>query len=102
MPLNILGFAYREIKQGLTDTEEMFNAAGRASTKWRMRPAPTPLAAGPGELGFEDVRFGYRPDRAILKGVSLPRAAGPDAGDRRADGRGEVHHLAACCSASTT
>jgi ATP-binding cassette subfamily B protein len=70
MPLNILGFAYREIKQGLTDTEEMFALLGEPQ-EVADAPDAVPLAPGPGELVFEDVRFGYRPDREILKGVSF-------------------------------
>ena len=70
MPLNILGFAYREIKQGLTDTDAMFQLLAEPQ-EVADAPDAMPLAAGPGELVFEDVRFGYRPDRVILKGVSL-------------------------------
>ncbi len=70
MPLNILGFAYREIKQGLTDTEAMFELLDEAQ-EVADAPDAVPLAAGPGALRFEDVRFGYRPDRVILKGVSF-------------------------------
>ena len=70
MPLNILGFAYREIKQGLTDTEAMFELLDEAQ-EVADAPDAAPLAAGPGALSFQDVRFGYRPDRVILKGVSF-------------------------------
>ena len=70
MPLNILGFAYREIKQGLTDTEAMFELLDEAQ-EVADAPDAVPLAAGPGALRFEDLRFGYRPDRVILKGVSF-------------------------------
>ncbi len=70
MPLNILGFAYREIKQGLTDTEAMFELLDEAQ-EVADAPDAVALAAGPGALRFEDVRFGYRPDRVILKGVSF-------------------------------
>jgi ATP-binding cassette subfamily B protein len=70
MPLNILGFAYREIKQGLTDTDAMFHLLSEPQ-EVADAPDARPLADGPGELVFEDVRFGYRPDRVILKGVSL-------------------------------
>jgi ATP-binding cassette, subfamily B, heavy metal transporter len=34
-------------------------------------PDATPLDPGPGALAFEDVRFAYRPDRQILKGISF-------------------------------
>ncbi|MFC7472735.1 ABCB family ABC transporter ATP-binding protein/permease [Dankookia sp. GCM10030260] len=70
MPLNILGFAYREIKQGLTDTEAMFTLLGEPQ-EVADAPDAVPLVAGPGSLTFEDVRFAYRPDRQILKGVSF-------------------------------
>jgi ATP-binding cassette subfamily B protein len=70
LPLNILGFAYREIKQGLTDMEQMFTLLA-VPAEVRDPPGAPALAKGPGEIRFEDVRFGYRPDREILKGVSL-------------------------------
>jgi ATP-binding cassette subfamily B protein len=69
-PLNILGFAYREIKQGLTDMEQMFSLLD-VPAEVRDAPDAVPLALGAGEIRFEDVRFGYRPDREILKGVSF-------------------------------
>ncbi len=70
MPLNILGFAYREIRQGLTDTEAMFDLLAEGQ-EVADAPGAVPLAPGPGAVAFEAVRFGYRPDRTILKGVSF-------------------------------
>ncbi|MEN9498716.1 MAG: hypothetical protein RIS83_535, partial [Pseudomonadota bacterium] len=75
LPLNVLGFAYREIKQGLADMEQMFTLLD-VPAEVRDAPDAVALKAGPGEIRFEDVRFGYRPDREILKGVSFTVAPG--------------------------
>jgi ATP-binding cassette subfamily B protein len=70
LPLNILGFAYREIRQGLTDMEQMFSLLD-VPAEVRDAPDAQPLPKGAGEVVFDAVRFHYRPDREILKGVGF-------------------------------
>ena len=75
IPLNILGFAYREIKQSLIDMEKMFELLER-SPDIQDRPGCTDLVVSHGEVEFKDVWFYYNPDRPILKGISFKISAG--------------------------
>nr|WP_294850282.1 ABC transporter ATP-binding protein/permease [uncultured Sphingomonas sp.] len=74
-PLDMLGWVYRSIRQGLIDMEAMFNLTDTAA-EITDRPGAPPLVVSKGAVRFEDVEFGYEPDRMILKGVSLDVPAG--------------------------
>lgn len=77
VPLNFLGFVYLQVNQGLIDMEQMFSLL-RVSHEVTDRPGARELEpqGPPAEVRFEDVHFGYNPDRDILKGVSFTVAPG--------------------------
>ena len=75
IPLNFIGFIYREIRQGLTDIEQMFDLLDvRAEVV--DKPGAAPLAVDAGTIRFEDVHFAYDRERDILKGISFEVPAG--------------------------
>ncbi|CDZ52769.1 ABCB family ABC transporter ATP-binding protein/permease [Neorhizobium galegae] len=75
VPLNFIGFVYREIRQGLTDIEQMFELL-EVQPEVVDRPDAAPLAIPQGSISFKDVHFSYDPARPILKGVSFDVPAG--------------------------
>ena len=70
IPLNFLGFVYREIKQALTDMESMFRLLG-VMADVKDVPGAQALAPGPGAIEFADVSFAYDARRPILRDVSF-------------------------------
>ncbi|WP_449285756.1 ABCB family ABC transporter ATP-binding protein/permease [Marinobacter sp. PE14] len=75
IPLNALGFVYREIRQALVNVERLFKLLG---DKPAIEDAPdaTELAVDKGEVQFEHIHFAYRPDRPILRDVNFTIPAG--------------------------
>jgi ATP-binding cassette, subfamily B, heavy metal transporter len=75
VPLNFIGFIYREIRQGLTDIEQMFDLLD-VKEEVEDRPDARALAVDQGAIRFDDVHFAYDANRPILKGVSFEVPAG--------------------------
>lgn len=70
MPLNFLGFVYREMKSSMANVERMFALLRREPTI-NDAPHATELAISQGAIEFKDVSFGYGPERIILQQVSF-------------------------------
>ncbi len=75
VPLNFLGFVYREIKNSLANIEQMFRLLDTEGSVADADHAGELQLTG-GEVEFRDVHFGYRSDREILHGVSFRIPAG--------------------------
>jgi ATP-binding cassette subfamily B protein len=75
IPLNFIGFIYREVRQGLTDIEQMFDLLD-VEQEVTDKPDAKPLAINHGSVRFDNVQFAYDPRRPILKGVSFEVPAG--------------------------
>jgi ATP-binding cassette subfamily B protein len=70
IPLNFIGFVYREIKQGLIDIEAMFDLL-EVKAEIVDAPGAKALQVTGAAIAFEDVSFHYEPDREILKGITF-------------------------------
>jgi ATP-binding cassette, subfamily B (MDR/TAP), member 7 len=76
VPLNFLGSVYRELRQSLLDMETLFNLQ-KVNVAIKEKPDAQPLLLNKGgEIKFENVSFGYRPDRPILQNLNLTIPAG--------------------------
>src|ERR1700760_276737 len=71
VPLNFLGSVYRELRQSLLDMETLFNLQKVNVSVVDKPDAKALVLPRGGEIKFEHVKFGYRPNRPILKDLSL-------------------------------
>ena len=70
LPLGFLGFVFREIKGSMANIEKMFELLA-LSPEVVDTPGAGELKMGGGRIEFEEVSFGYSPERDILKNVSF-------------------------------
>jgi ATP-binding cassette subfamily B protein len=70
MPLNALGFVYREARDALVNAEKLFQLL-REKPEIVEPPGLPPLRVTRGEVVFDKVSFAYEPNRPILHEVSF-------------------------------
>jgi ATP-binding cassette, subfamily B, heavy metal transporter len=74
-PLDVLGWVYRTIRQGLIDMAEMFRLIDTDIEVKDVPGAPALIVRTP-TIAFDNVTFGYEPGRTILNGLSFEVPAG--------------------------
>jgi ATP-binding cassette subfamily B protein len=74
-PLDVLGWVYRTIRQGLVDMAEMFRLIDTDIEVRDVPGAPALIVRTP-TVAFDNVTFGYEPGRTILNGLSFEVPAG--------------------------
>ena len=75
LPLNALGFVYREARDAWVNTERLFELLRERPEVGDAPDAPA-LRIGAGEVVFEHVSFHYEPARPVLVDLSLRIAPG--------------------------
>jgi ATP-binding cassette subfamily B protein len=70
MPLNFLGFVYREIRGSLANIENLFNLLDKQPNV-PVDESAKDLIISQGKISFNHVQFSYRPDRTILNDISF-------------------------------
>lgn len=93
LPLNFLGTIYREMRQSLIDMETLFNLQTQhtppavssvpfllnislMTCRTQDKASAQSLALRGGSIRFENVNFGYHPDRPIFRDLSFTVPAG--------------------------
>ena len=74
-PLDVLGWVYRTIRQGLIDMAEMFRLID-TDIEVKDKPGAPALIVKRPTVVFDNVTFGYDPGRTILNGLSFEVPAG--------------------------
>ena len=75
IPLNFIGSIYREVRQGLTDIEAMFDLLD-VPQEITDAPNAKELVVDKGAIEFNQVEFSYDTNRQILKGITFKVPAG--------------------------
>ncbi|MET3560212.1 ATP-binding cassette subfamily B protein [Bartonella japonica] len=75
IPLNFIGSIYRDVRQGLTDIEAMFDLLD-ARQEIIDKSDAKPLVVEGGTIRFHQVKFSYDSDRQILKGIDFEVSRG--------------------------
>tara|TARA_R110002072_G_scaffold8842_5_gene43995 strand:+ start:42912 stop:44693 length:1782 start_codon:yes stop_codon:yes gene_type:complete len=88
LPLNFLGFVYREIKGSMANIEKMLHLL-EVSPSVNDKPEAEPLKHSAGNIEFSDVSFSYQADRKILSNVSFSIKSGETVAVVGASGAGK-------------
>src|SRR5207253_516532 len=70
LPLNALGFVFRQSRDAIVNAEKLF-ALLRQRPDMEEPPAAPPLVVREAEVRFERVSFGYEPSRQVLRDVDF-------------------------------
>ena len=88
LPLNFLGFVYREIRRALTDLENMLGLLNK-KPQVTQRPHAQHLCVSKGNIAFNNVSFSYDANRPILSNISFKVKAGSKVAVVGASGAGK-------------